>query len=283
METGKIVWLASYPKSGNTWVRLLLGNLLGQQEQSEEDSFTPVPGISSSRAMFEYYVGVNSYDLTPEEADRSRPDVFRRFASDLDDLYFIKAHDSYHLNNRGEPLFPAEASRGAIYIVRDPLDVAVSYTHHRGQDGFDHTVEVMNRVHASIGGKSNEQLRQLLSDWSSHFRSWTEQSEIPVLVVRYEDMKADTAGQLQRIIDFIGLQPSDFAMTVEAAVEAARFERLQSIEAEKGFAERPQKSQRFFRSGTSGEGRAKLSPELQKSLISKHRQVMQQLGYLTGD
>lgn len=282
MVAGNIVWLASYPKSGNTWVRLLLGNLLNLADDDDAASqdFNALPGIASARWPFDHLLGANTYELSKDEIDRSRPDVYRGISAQAGDVVFMKAHDSFQVNSDGEPIFPGDCSRGAVYIVRNPLDVAVSYSHHRGDSSFEKTVRSMSDPNMEIGGNNREQLHQLLGDWSQHYRSWTSQSEVPVLVVRYEDLQADTAGKLQQIAEFAGLDDSKFAMSYEQAAEASRFERLQKIEAEKGFNERPLKSERFFRSGRSGEGKEKLSPQLQQELTSRHTAVMQELGYL---
>ena len=85
---------------------------------------------------------------------------------------------------------------------------------------------------------------------------------------------------LRRIVDFVGLSEDRFVVTIDEAVEASRFERLQEMEREKGFIERPIKAQRFFRSGRSGEGRERLSPEQQTALIAHHADAMRELGYL---
>ena len=280
MPNRQIVWLASYPKSGNTWVRLLLGNLLGLADDMEDDALVPVAGISSSRTVFDHVTGLNSFDLTDDEADMLRPEVYRRISAGAVDLQFIKAHDANRTSPCGLPLFPPECTRAAIYIVRDPLDVAVSYANHAGRSGYDRTVDEMNDPGRSISGGSSEQLRQVMLDWSGHYRSWVKQKDIPVCLVRYEDLRANTGEQLSRIAEFIGLDPGKCQATVAAAVEASRFERLQAIEQEKGFRERPDKSQRFFRSGRSGDGKLLLSSEQQQRLIASHADVMRELGYL---
>nr|WP_298929420.1 sulfotransferase domain-containing protein [uncultured Erythrobacter sp.] len=282
MQNGEIVWLASYPKSGNTWVRLLLGNLLGLKDDDENpgDNFNPVTGISSDRFVFEYCVGLNSYELTRSEIDRVRADVYRMMVRDKPGLKYIKAHDAFGWRPDGKALFPGDCSRGAVYMVRDPMDVAVSYAHHQGHDAFDQTVAGMNDTTKFIGGGRKEQLHQFTGGWSRHYQSWAEQTEMPVCVVRYEDLRADTTRQLSRIAKFIGLEEADFAVSIEEAVEASRFDRLQKIEEEKGFAERPANSKRFFRSGRSGEGRETLPDELQNQIISNHADVMRELGYL---
>lgn len=282
MGRGNIVWLASYPKSGNTWVRLLLGNLLGLQKD-EEDDFAPVAGISSNRIVFDRLVGINSTDLSQAEIDRLRPDFYRRISDDAGRLTFLKAHDSYQFLPNGQPFFPRDCARAVIYIVRDPLDVAVSWAHHRGHGDFDRAIKNMGDPSMTLGGGSREQLLQHLGDWSDHYRSWTSQTEIPVCVVRYEDLRADTAAALSRIAVFAGIEESDFTMTINDAVDAARFERLQKIEDEKGFSEKPVGAARFFRSGRSGEGKEALTADQQRDIRNRHADLMRELNYLEGE
>lgn len=288
MPGGKIVWLASYPKSGNTWLRLLLGNLLGKSVPNDEkgdeegddgNGFAPVAGITSNRVLFDRQLALDTHELTDDEIDSMRPDVYRRLAAASDDLQFIKAHDCYSHSADGTPIFPADCSRAAIYLVRHPFDVAVSYAHHQGNLAFEKVAEGMCRPDNFIGGRERDQLRQMMLDWSAHYRSWQRQGAIPVKIVRYEDMRRDTETVLADIARFVGIDESDCAVSVAEAVEAARFERLQELEAAKGFRERPAKSQRFFRSGRSGEGRETLSPETQAMLAQYHAEVMQELGY----
>ncbi|QFT78479.1 sulfotransferase domain-containing protein [Erythrobacter sp. THAF29] len=282
MSDGTFVWLASYPKSGNTWLRLMLGKLTGASEQVDDDVFAPVAGISSNRSTFEYHTALNTFDLTDAEIDRLRPAVYRAAAAEHDDVAFMKVHDAYGRLPNGEPFFPSDCSRAVIYIVRDPLDVAVSFAHHLGVKEFETAVRKMNDPAFALAGDGREQLRQVMYDWSSHYRSWVEQKEIPVCVIRYEDMRKNTVAVLARVVDFAKLDRSKFVMSIEDAVEASRFERLQKIEQDKGFAERPVNSEKFFRSGRSGEGRERLSASLQEELISHHADVMRELGYLEG-
>lgn len=280
-EAGGITWLASYPKSGNTWVRLLLGNLLLRTPAAQDDSgFAPVPGISSDRQAFEALVGLSSYDLTDDEIDLLRPASYRMMARRTRSRLFVKAHDAYRVLPGGEPLFPADCSLGAIYIVRDPFDVAVSFAHHRGDGDWSETIDRMNDPGHALSGANDLQMRQIIRDWSGHYRSWIEQSAIPVLVVRYEDLRSDTERELRRIVEFARIDERELACSIPDAVEASRFERLQAIEEKSGFAERSLKSSRFFRSGCSGEGREELGEDLQGRLIEKHGDAMRELGYL---
>ncbi|MCK0127771.1 sulfotransferase domain-containing protein [Erythrobacter sp. F6033] len=280
MEAGEIVWLASYPKSGNTWVRILLSNLLGLKAVSDDDGISPAGGMTSDRRMFEHYTGVNSYELTKAEIDLLRPSVYREAARNSTGIFLIKAHDAFRRLPDNQPCFPANCSRGVLLMVRDPLDVAISYAHHSGEDDLEKEVAGMNDPQRFLGGGEKEQLHQFMGDWSAHYRSWIQQNDIPVCVVRYEDLQVDAARELKKIVKFIGIKPPECALSIEQAVEASRFDRLQKIESAKGFQERPAVADRFFRSGRSGEGRETMPDRLQRELIAYHGEVMRELGYL---
>ena len=277
----KVAWLASYPKSGNTWTRILLSNLLSNSNSDEpwSDKIDLAGSISSSRPRFDNITGLPSSDLTADEVDILRPELYRSLARESKSRLFIKVHDSYHLNINNEPIFPADISIGTILLIRDPRDVAVSYSHHSGRKNFAKTVKHLNRSNHHLSGDNRSQLRQITGNWSEHYTRWTQQTDIPVLVIRYEDMLADTAAQLQSMAAFLGLEQANDNAAIRRAVDRARFDKLQAKEAKDGFLEKPEKAKRFFRSGRSGEGKEALSAELQKSITDEHGDIMRVLGY----
>ncbi|WP_271078519.1 sulfotransferase domain-containing protein [Aurantiacibacter sp. MUD61] len=275
---GKIVWLASYPKSGNTWLRFLLGFALGLSDE-DEDAFSPVSGISSSRHYFDSVLALDTHELTRNEIDRARPGVYGFLHQHAQSLQFVKAHDRYRVLPDGRAIFPARCSRAAIYIVRNPLDVAVSYAHHLSNEDHADVVDAMSTPNRIIGGGTKEQIEQDLGDWSGHFRSWTLQGKIPVLVIRYEDMKENTELELRRIFRFLEISEDAFAMPLSQAVEKADFTRLQELERERGFAEKPVRARSFFRSGRVGDGCRVLPAELIARIVDEHGEVMRELGY----
>ena len=137
-----IVWLASYPKSGNTWLRTFLTSYL--KNDGTPASINELIGpLVTSRALFDEYLGLPSSDLAPGEILRLRPLLHELLAAELPRPTFFKVHDAC-IHTAGGPLFPRAATAGAVYLVRNPLDVAVSYAHHL-QWSIDRTVEEMNR------------------------------------------------------------------------------------------------------------------------------------------
>lgn len=257
-----------------------MGNYLGHDIESEIEQFNPVGMISSSRTPFDELTGLSSSDLSDDEIDLMRPDYYRAFTKSVRNTPFIKTHDKYHRNDKGEWLFPADASQAAVYLVRNPLDVAVSYAHHGGHGDYAKTIGNMNDPSHFLAGGVKNQIRQKMGSWSDHFLSWNDQREIPIILVKYEDMLADTAGQLQRVVEFCGMRTPDDETNIVRAVENSEFQKLQKKEKDTGFRERPVKAQRFFRSGRSGEGEEKLSDELKQSLINENKSVMVKLGYV---
>ena len=129
---GKIIWLASYPKSGNTWMRALLTNYLRDGEAPADINEMDGGPIASARLWLDEWVGVEASALNDSAIERLRPDVYRCMARETPDTLYMKAHDAWSRTNRGDALFPADVTAGVVYILRNPLDVATSYSHHYG-------------------------------------------------------------------------------------------------------------------------------------------------------
>lgn len=281
-----LCWIVSYPKSGNTWTRLLLARLLEQDGEAgatgtrDTGLFHGASLLFSQRMPFDRSTGLDSTELDEAEIDELRAPAWRAIARQAQSPMLVKAHDAWRCTAGGEAIFPADVSRGAIYLVRDPRDVAVSYAHHSGHGDFARTVAKMSDPKAAAAGGHHQQLRQVTYGWSGHYRSWHGQREIPVLTIRYEDMLADTAGCLTRMARFLGIDAARDPRRIAYAVEASSFAAMRAREEEQGFSERPEKSRRFFRSGRSGEGRETLPENLQQELLAVHGGLMEELGYI---
>lgn len=238
---GGIIWLASYPKSGNTWLRIFLTNLM--RDGGEPANINELFGgpIASSRALFDELTGIEASDLTPEEIDRLRPEVYEQLAAAAEETLFLKVHDAYTRTADGRELLPPGAARGAIYLLRNPLDVAVAFAHHSCCDLETIIRRMADEEYAMLAnpGKLSNQVRQRLLSWSSHVRSWVE-APIPVKVLRYEDMKQHPLETFTEAARFAGLP--DEPARVRQAVAFSDFQELQRQEQEGGFKERPPKA-----------------------------------------
>jgi len=287
-----IVWLASFPKCGNTWTRLLLANLAAEEARSI-NSIGTGDGIASSRRRFDDTCLIASGLLTHAECDTMRPALYRHLAAhgglreDGDDplgaFQWIKTHDAWTRTAAGEPLLGGGAiSRAAVLIVRDPRDVVASLAHHNGQT-LEEAAAMMADPGSAFAGRSDRQplqLRQRLLGWSGYYRSWMEQTELPVHVLRYEDMQTCAAGAIGGVLAGLGIAVE--RARLERAAQWSAFERVQAQEAESGFQEAPVRlgTGRFFRSGRSGGWREELSEALRARIESDHGEMMRRFGYL---
>jgi len=275
-----LFWLASYPKSGNTWFRAFLANLLHPSEQAARINDLNTGVIASARTPFDDIAGVEASDLTDDEIDRIRPQVFRQLADEADGPQYVKIHDAYARTAAGHLPVPPEATAGAIYFIRNPLDVAVSFAHHTGRD-VAQAIAWMGDEHncvASGHGQLNRQLRQRLLTWSGHVRSWVDQEDFPVCVVRYEDMHRDTEATFVRAVRFAGLSADPAA--VARAIEFSSFQELRRQEQTDGFNERSPVAEWFFRKGVVGSWREALDDAQVARLVADHGDVMRRFGYL---
>ena len=127
---GEIVWLASYPKSGNTWTRAFLTHYLVERPDEFDINHLEGGPISSARILFDLNVGVESSCLTAAEIDELRAEAFTQFARESAGTCFIKTHEKWARSASGTEIFPREVTRSVVYLIRNPLDVAISASHH---------------------------------------------------------------------------------------------------------------------------------------------------------
>lgn len=275
-----IDWLASYPKSGNTWMRMLLANYFNETDEPHDINKPGVTnGIASSRARFDEFLGISSADLTPAEVRMLQPEVYRQMALRLRNRAWLKVHDAQARLAEGGFLFPPDVSAAVVYIIRHPLDVAVSLAFHDGHEDMARSVAMLCDPEAFFSGAKSMQLHQRLGSWSQHVQSWVDQREIPVLVVRYEDMLADPGSALQRVLTFTRPDLPIDPARIDQAVEHASFEALQAAESAVPFRETPPKARRFFRSGKAGEWQKHLSTAQVKQMIDCHGAMMERFDY----
>jgi hypothetical protein len=277
---GGIYWLASYPKSGNTWFRIFMSNLLKDDDEPVDiNDMDVTTGIASGRDWLDEVLGFDTAELSPDEVERLRPEVYR-WALREDEVGYHKIHDACTLTSEGEPLVSREATLGALYILRNPLDVAPSAANH-WHCSIDEAIDKMGRSQMSLCRSTKAlqpQVRQRLLSWSEHVLSWVDASGLNVEAIRYEDMLEDSQAAFCCAARFLQL-PAD-PERVAKAIRFSDFRVLSRQEGEQGFRERPQHTERFFRSGTSGGWRETLTGEQVRRVVADHGEVMHRFGYL---
>jgi len=274
-----IYWLASYPKSGNTWFRSFLYNLQRNGDAPADINELSTGAIASGRGWLDEVLGFDTAELDPDEVDRLRPAVYRWSLREAE-VGYHKIHDAYTYTLDSEPLVSREATLGALYIVRNPLDVAPSLANHN-QSSIDQAIAGMGDAKRALSRTRKglpSQVRQQLLTWSQHVLSWMDAPDLQCHVIRYEDMLRDPMASFSKASQFLGLLHSP--EQVDRAIRFSDFKELSRQEEQKGFKERPQKTERFFRQGKSGDWCDKLTPKQVQRIVDDHGDVMRRMGYL---
>lgn len=277
-----IVWLASFPKSGNTWIRAIVTALTTHRHLFQVDqlgSGSQPHGVGS--ALWRYGLDVRWLDRS--EIDRLRTALLIDEPPSGDRPRLRKTHEVFRAGDDDAPPFPVDATRAAILVVRDPRDVVCSWAPFFGvtHDGAIDAISSDSGSHSS--SPFNGRTAQPWGTWSSHAESWlADDVPFPVHLVRYEDLTADAVGTLAPVFAAIGLTCSDEELA--AAVDQARFDRLREAEATRGFRETSPKTATFFRRGRSQGWRDELTDDQIADIETDHADWMARLGYeLTTD
>lgn len=269
-----IIWLASYPKSGNTWLRAFLSRLLFK---TNHINHLQIP-IYSSKAFIEQEADIDISELPNEYLHKIRLAVFADRAQQMQH-FPVKIHDKFEPMLYNLPFLPFEASRIVLYIIRNPFDVAISFSRHLGKS-IDETIEIMNQPGYTLASSTQKyqiQMPQPLGTWSQHVKSWTEQKQLPVFIVKYEDL-------LQNPEKFFAelLHRSQIPYTNEQladAIDFTRFDNLKKQEQQYGFEEKSVHSTVFFHTGKSYYYRQFLTYQQIERIYQSHYEVIKLYGY----
>lgn len=273
-----VVWLASYPKSGNTWLRCLLQSCLGGGSAVDINALTVGQTLARDRAAFDEFIGIAASDLTGDEVLDWSGAALCAQAAGVEGTLFVKTHDARLRLPGGNWTIPAEPTRAAVYLVRDPRDVAPSLARHL-DCSVDEAIAFMAEPRRLMGRSRSRlaaQLWQYWASWSRNAASWLEPAPFPIHLVRYEQLRAAPEETLTDILAALGMPHP--AGTVRAAVAAAALDRLRGQEAAHGFQENPA-SAPFFGDGRTGGWRDVLSAGQVARIEAAHGAVMRELGY----
>lgn len=277
-QTG-LVWLASYPKSGNTWTRAFLSNLAailaGERDEIDVNGISRFSMGENFAPFYEERLGFKPTSQHREQVAALRHEVQQWMADQYDDLVFVKTHNSLVMDH-GRPLINLAVTSGAIYIVRDPRDVAISLAHHLGKT-IDEAIRTMGARDTETP-INEKRIHEIWGSWSQHVESWTRKPHRAIYVMRYEDMLSEpqkTFGGLARHL-LLNFTPAQ----LDLAVQRSSFAVLKGQEEKNGFVEKSERADRFFREGRAGQWKDVLSAEQVRRIVSDHGEQMTRFGYL---
>jgi hypothetical protein len=274
-----IVWLASYPKSGNTWTRAFLSNLVtvmaGEREELDVNS---INRFSLGENFTNLYKEVCGFEPKPDDHRKvaeNRHRVQAVIADQFEGAIFCKTHNALVID-RGYSIINFAVTSGAIYIVRNPLDVAISLAHHIGKS-INEAISVM--ATPDVETPINEtRVHEVWGSWSQHVESWTRKPHPAIYVMRYEDMLKNPQKTFGALARHLLLNPT--ADELALATTRSSFESLKDQEEKQGFQEKPKHADRFFREGRADQWKDVLTPPQVDRIVKDHSEQMARFGYL---
>lgn len=275
-DMGRITWLASYPKSGNTWLRAIVDRIVRPECPFDVNALgETAPAFSGLTERFIADHGIEVPLSAPGEVRRYWAATQRAICSTSEREIFVKAHNVAAKFDCG--YFPdPDLTKSAIYIVRDPRDVAISFAYHYR---YSLGLAVAALCSSSTFNFKPQQIgrTELLMSWGQHVAGWTSVKRFPLLVLRYEDLLANAEAGVRRIAGFLGKQVSD--EQVKDVVAATSFEQLRRQEAKRGFTEAV-RAGRFFRVGKAQQWCEIRDQSVFRPFFDSFTRVMRRYGYL---
>lgn len=274
-DNERITWLASYPKSGNTWVRCLLQ---AYRNNGYVDINDLTIGIGDSSACFTRAVSpLQLEDLGDRGQWLLRPAALLNAMMATKPPRVFKTHYANVVVAALPAFIPFEFTQRAIYTVRDPRSVALSFSKYFSLS-MDKTVEQMAHKEFHIGENNGSQIPQVISSWSNNVRSWASETKFPVHFVKYEDLLIDPLKDLKEMIEFMELEWDE--NRGKRAVSAAKLSKLRNAEKDNGFVDHthPDRGVFFNKGGTRWAN--ELGAKFIAQIESDHSEVMKELGYI---
>ena len=278
-----IIWLASYPKSGNTLTRSFLSSYFFSKDGTF--SFDLLKNIKQypHDELFAQ-LGVNLRDK--HEIAKSHIRVQEFLNKDKKKFKFLKTHSSF-VKMDGFSFSNLDNTLGVIHIVRDPRDVVISYAHHNNQT-IEKTTELIceDRV---LGKESDDKVPLYLGSWSFNYNSWKIfDQKNKYLLIKFEDLIKEKEKYFKKIFIFIKeITKSHFEIDdkkIKKILQEIDFEKLKKLEEKKGFDEAKTDDKgnkiKFFREGKSNIWEKKLDIKIKDLIESKCQKEMKELGYL---
>jgi len=282
-----IIWIASYPKSGNTWVRSLLSAYL----YSEDGNF--------------------NFNLLKKILKFPSKKYLKYFLEDFSNIkkvseYWIAAQERINLHNENKNIFLKTHSalctleknaftnkkntKAVIYIVRDPRNVITSVGNYYSmniEESYNFMIDNNKILTSDKWGGDNFGISEVLGSWSEHYKSWKNINFAPILKIKYEDLITDAEKCLIKIINFL----QNFTeikidnKKISKTVESCNFENLRKMEKNEGFfeaaySEKLNKKVDFFNLGRKNNWKNLLNQKMEKKIREKFHDEMMELNYI---
>ena len=261
----KIFWIASYPKSGNTWMRAIISSLFFSKDGIFDFKFLKSIRNFESSENYEFVKSINIKDYKNlnnlDIISKYRLEAQKRFNQNLKNknVVFFKTH-SANVSIKNFPYTSKNTAVGLIYMVRDPRDIVISYSSHKNASS-DEIINLLINEMATYSITNP----QFLSSWNHHYNSWIG-LDVPKIIIKYEDLFKNTEKKIWDIVYFFNnnfnIKFENIEIKINNILNSTNFKKLQDHETKYGFNESV--NNKFFSGPYGGRtrGRRIKSPSL---------------------
>ena len=276
-----IIWLASYPKSGNTWMWFFIKSYFNPPSKKFSlnhdmddthllETFPTERGFDQLKIKYQDFFEISKNWINLQSLINLN-----------NKTNFLKTHNAMCTVNNNK-FTDIHNTLGAIHIVRDPRDVLVSYSSYMSED-IDKTLEKLLSDDTYEGGTFKDKFyrKSIMGSWSGHYNSWKNYQSKETLLVKYEDMVNKSNSTFLKVLNYLKkinkIEVDQNKMN--HAIEETSFENLKKLEISEGFKVNPSKKP-FFRKGVVGDWKEKLTKNQTQKIEKAFRSEMVELGYL---
>ncbi len=283
-----IIWLASYPKSGNTWVRSFLNSLLFNKDNKAD--LSELGKIDQYPKRSHFLNLVNEIDNIEELSSN-----WIKSQEILNYDKQIKLFKTHHAlcNYKNFFFTNDEVSLGVIHVVRDPRNVITSILYHFSKKNYSEAKDFLFDENKALGKKFdmndpnvNRNIFTIISSWKNHYNSW-KQFKKNYILIKYEDLVQDPYGEFNKLSDYLSkILNLNFDETkIKSAIKSNSFENLKKMEKENGFAEAAKNKETgerkiFFNLGPKNNWEKLLDIEFKEDIEKEFKTEMCELGYI---
>lgn len=278
-----IVWLASYPKSGNTWIRIFLSSLLFSGDKTKID----INKININQFPLKtQFKGLVKDFLSLEEVTSNSLEAQTRINLD-NKIRFFKTHSALWKNQNTNKTFTDQNNTlGVVHIVRDPRNIITSVMDYFNKESYEETLNFLKDGNNILGGNEHDNgIPVLLSSWSNHYNSWKGFKKNNLLI-KYENLIHDPINEFLKITNFltsIGGFKFDKSEILKA-INNCSFENFVNQENKFGFRDNSATNnslgKKFFKLGPKNNWLTLLDTKTREDIELSFEKEMKELGYL---
>ena len=278
-----IIWLASYPKSGNTWIRIFLNTLLFSEGKGDVDI--------NSNSIDQFPLRKNFKDLTDNINDINEFAKNCISAQEIINLQnetkIFKTHNAFWKQQKTNYSFTNEENTlGVIYIVRDPRNIITSVLNYFNKNDYDEALEFMSDKLKILGGSENEfGVPTIISSWANHYNSWKKFKK-NYLLIKYENLLYNPKEEFLKITEYLNLiNGYKFEENkIMEAIENTKFSKLSNQEDLKGYIGNSPKNKelekKFFNLGPKNKWEDLLEGRVKDQIEKIFKEEMKELNYI---